>query len=591
MVAAHELGLFRIASHRLQSDEIDIIAIGPPGVRVIEVKHWTAAWVKRNAVVVEHEAERVTAKARKVGTTLRKRIPDLPRVDGVFLTTGAASKVRALEGEMVRGVPFHTFKTWRGAAGVNAPRVLSSHQISTLGRSLEPRSAIALDGALRRVVGYTRLELRTLPDERFHRVYKGTHASRQDRVVLHLYDLSANDDPRAEEKAQREWKSLQRLQQHRWVPRIVDSFQDVPGYTDEIKFFTVADPAAPSVEERKADTSWDTEARMNFARSTVQALAELHAAVEDGEPMVHRNLTPDTILVKHDNMPILTGFEHVRIPADVTVSSADSATDWHPAVAPEVRAQGRGAADCRSDIYSLCASLNVLFDDQEDEVSRETAEVLARGIVSESEKRVTLVDLERSLSRLAGEATPEPPPPPARFWTEDQVIPFRDQDYRIVSRLGSGGVGTTFKVVKIDRETGGDLGTYVAKVARGGETGRRILHSYELAHSHLRHSALSTIFEIAPEWRDNNFVALMTWIEGEPLSEFTGVLPILAEDLHEELGEALALRWLKTACEALDVLHGNGLVHGDLSPRNLIVSGTDLVLTDYDSSSTAKKIN
>ena len=35
-------------------------------------------------------------------------------------------------------------------------------------------------------------------------------------------------------------------------------------------------------------------------------------------------------------------------------------------------------------------------------------------------------------------------------------------------------------------------------------------------------------------------------------------------------------------CEALDVLHGNGLVHGDISPRNIIVSGTDLVLTDYD---------
>jgi hypothetical protein len=29
-------------THQLQSDEIDIVAIGPPGVRVIEVKHWTA---------------------------------------------------------------------------------------------------------------------------------------------------------------------------------------------------------------------------------------------------------------------------------------------------------------------------------------------------------------------------------------------------------------------------------------------------------------------------------------------------------------------------------------------------------------------
>jgi hypothetical protein len=35
-------------------------------------------------------------------------------------------------------------------------------------------------------------------------------------------------------------------------------------------------------------------------------------------------------------------------------------------------------------------------------------------------------------------------------------------------------------------------------------------------------------------------------------------------------------------CQALDVLHRNGLIHGDISPRNMIVSGSDLVLTDYD---------
>ena len=35
-------------------------------------------------------------------------------------------------------------------------------------------------------------------------------------------------------------------------------------------------------------------------------------------------------------------------------------------------------------------------------------------------------------------------------------------------------------------------------------------------------------------------------------------------------------------CRALDVLHRNRLIHGDISPRNMIVSGSDLVLTDYD---------
>ena len=39
-------------THRRQSDEIDIVAIGPPGVRVIEVKHWNAVWVNRNAELV-----------------------------------------------------------------------------------------------------------------------------------------------------------------------------------------------------------------------------------------------------------------------------------------------------------------------------------------------------------------------------------------------------------------------------------------------------------------------------------------------------------------------------------------------------------
>ena len=74
----------------------------------------------------------------------------------------------------------------------------------------------------------------------------------------------------------------------------------------------------------------------------------------------------------------------------------------------------------------------------------------------------------------------------------------------------------------------------------------------------------------------------MTWISGAPLADFTGVFSLLADDQQESSVEALALRWIRIACEALAVLHENGLIHGDVSPRNLIVSGSNLVLTDYD---------
>ena len=74
----------------------------------------------------------------------------------------------------------------------------------------------------------------------------------------------------------------------------------------------------------------------------------------------------------------------------------------------------------------------------------------------------------------------------------------------------------------------------------------------------------------------------MTWIEGAPLGDFTGVFPLVVEEQQEISIESLALRWLRLMCEALDVLHRNGLIHGDVSPRNIIVSGSALVLTDYD---------
>jgi serine/threonine protein kinase len=253
--------------------------------------------------------------------------------------------------------------------------------------------------------------------------------------------------------------------------------------------------------------------------NAVRALAELHAT-----GTIHRNLSPRTILIKHDNSPILTGFEPTKIPSEISVASSSLPTGQYPAtVPPEVQAQGMAFADQRSDLYSLCACLSHLFQSREDDLSQRTAELFAGGLATEPDQRGTLQDLDAALSKLLDESVPPPAPPPARFWTEDQVIRIRDRDDRIVSRLGSGGVGTTFKVVEIDRSTREDLGTYVAKVAHNGETGQRVLKAYSLVRSHLRHTALSMIFEVASEWQENEFVALMTWISGAPLAEFAGV--------------------------------------------------------------------
>ncbi len=571
-------------NHQLQSDEIDIVTIGPPGVRVIEVKHWSAQWFNNNTNLVEQEADKVTNKARKIGTTLRKRFEKLPHVDGVILLTQDESKLKQIKKEPKRGVQIYTLNDWKTVINGNAPKILETPDIHLLGSVLEPRSTVAIDGSLRRLGNYINLELQTACDERFHRIFKGIHSVRQDRVILHLYDLSASDSKNSEEKARREFETLRHLQQYPWVPRILDSFQDAPGYAGEMYFFTITDPAAPSIQERASDTSWNTLDRIVFARESIRALIEMHQTEIEEIRIVHRNLTPLTIFVKHDYKPIFTAFDLSKIPSEVSMASSFTPSEeWIQTASPEVQSQGLSMATPLSDIYSLCASLLILFEGRNDENSHRTSELLKTGLFENPEDRCELKKLEFDLSTILGESVPKPETPPARFWTEDQEIQFRDHHYRIVNRLGSGGVGITFKVVEIDRTTKEDLGTYVGKVASNKEIGNKVLKSYNLVRSHLgRHAGLSAIFEVAKKWSENDFIALMTWIEGTPLNEYIGVFPLLPEEFQEHSTEELAIRWIKSMCEALQVLHHNGLIHGDVSPRNMIICGNDVVLTDYD---------
>ena len=525
-------------------------------------------------------------KARRVGTRIRRVFPEAPYVDSAVLVTQPPSKAaRLLEQGRIRGVPFYSLaKHWQDALGLDRRESLDSEQIAAIARGLQPRRLLGSDGSLRKFASYVNLELQAPRGNTFHRAYTGVHTVTQDRVLLHLYDFSSGEGTNLETRARREFAALHRLQRYSWAPRIYDSFQDAPNYPAEMSFFSVVDPAAPNIAQRIEDESWDVSARLDLARSTVRALAELHDAGNGDQPMLHRNLSPATILVMHDNSPVFTGFAQARIPSDVTLAiDGVEHGEWSDVVSPEVRNGGIGAATAQSDTYSLCSSLQVLFPDENgDWQSKGAVKALAGGQVVAPDERVQLTELDRKLTELLGEQIPPPPAPPVRFWTEGQVVPFRGREYRIVARLGSGGVGTAFKVVELDHDTKEEVGTFVGKVAHDAANGDRARRSYQLAREPVsQHLGLSSVFEVTTEWQDNEFVALSTWIEGSALADFTGLVPLLAEENQEDPQE-LATRWLHTMCEALDTMHRNGLVHGDVSPRNVILSGEDLALTDYD---------
>lgn len=460
----------------------------------------------------------------------------------------------------------------------------TQQQLEEVARRIEPHTKPALTGQLRQFGGLINLERISPSRESFHRVYRGQHPSRRDKVVLHLFDLSANSEKHPKELARREFDVIQQWQKSPYVPSLLDSFQEAEHYPGELFYFSLVDSDAPTLFERSEDKEWSRDDRIRYAQDALRAIHGFHSP-EDPQvrALIHRNITPETLRVRHNGKPLFTGFNFSRIVDALTISATgfQNATDeW---AAPEVRQGGLPSADARSDVYSLCKSLSILFA-SDTKADRETRDLLGMGCEEHAQERVSPLELA---SALEEHSSPDPKAsilelPAAEFWDEGTIVPFQSTRYKIVSRLGKGGIGQAFKVVELAANSDELFGTYVAKIIQHEADAGAALHAYRKVRAYTVHRNLSALHEIAPTWQENRFAALLKWVEGVPLHDLAGMLERHREELAEPSLETLVLRWMRDLCDALWQLHQVRLVHGDVSPRNIIAEGGNVVLTDYD---------
>lgn len=564
------------------SDEIDQIVIGPSGVFVVEVKHWEFGFLKQRPEVTESEAERIYEKAKRVAGKLKSAF-DPGFVSPRLLLTRGGTGMQANQRIQVRGVPVFGLTECKELVSADRSGVLSAEQIERAAKLLEPAVRVTL-GDLRSFAGLINLERQASTEGAFHRIYRGQHPTRRDKVILHLYDLSATDEKDPKNRAEREFQVIQRWQKSPYLPNLLDSFQEAEHYPGELYYFSLVDPAAPSLVDRAHDTAWSIDERLRFAREALLALAGFHQPEEENQPpLVHRHITPTTLRVRHNGKPLFTDFSLARLSDAQTISTIphDFGQDANY-VAPEVLHGGLAIADARSDVFALCKTLMVAFAGGEKKAA-DAKEFLELGCATNPEGRESLAELASVLERNTGPTIASVPVlPSSKYWDEDTKIPFQNSHYKIVGRLGGGGIGQTFKVVEVDDRSDELYGTYVAKLIYREGDAESALRAYRKARAYTIHPHLSAIHEIAPEWRPDRFAALLKWVEGMPLSDLSGILSLHAEELGETSLEALVLRWLDDLCDALWNLHRVGLVHGDVSPRNIIVQGGEVVLTDYD---------
>ena len=132
-------------------------------------------------------------------------------------------------------------------------------------------------------------------------------------------------------------------------------------------------------------------------------------------------------------------------------------------------------------------------------------------------------------------------------------------DYKVLGRLGAGGIGEVYKVRHIISDRVEAMKVLLPERTEGNVSERFLREIRVLASLQHRHIAgLHTAFKV-----DDRIFMIMEFIEGENLR---------ARLRSSNLNMAEGIRYMTEVLSALEYAHGRGVIHRDIKPSNIMIT-------------------
>ncbi len=135
-------------------------------------------------------------------------------------------------------------------------------------------------------------------------------------------------------------------------------------------------------------------------------------------------------------------------------------------------------------------------------------------------------------------------------------------DYRIISRIGSGGMGQVYRAEHLLMKRSVAI-KFLSNRIKHDQHAQRRFEREMTSLATLSHPNIVAAYDAR---RDQNHLFLVTeWIDGIDLSKHVRQ--------HGPLSVELAVRCCKQASQALHYAHGRGIIHRDVKPSNMLLAG------------------